>query len=62
MIVMSRSNQASVGAGRDLDEYLKLLHNQVSADEILTYDSLLERAAGAYARLAALVPANTSRK
>lgn len=55
-IIMSRSTEASVGVGRQMQEYRTLLRNQLNVDEILTYDDLLERAAGAYARLAALAP------
>ncbi len=56
MIVISRATQQSVGRGRKISEYLELLKNQLSVEEILTYDDLLQRAAGAYARLAALAP------
>jgi len=55
MILISRAREESVGRGRKVNEYLELVKNQLAVDEVLTYDHLLQRAEGAYARLAALV-------
>lgn len=54
MIVISRTTQRSYGEGRNIRKYKELLQAQFPTVEILTYDDLLERARGAYTRLASL--------
>jgi hypothetical protein len=51
MVVMSRSNVGSFGAGRNIADYKELLRVQYRGVDILTYDDLLERAQQAYLRL-----------
>ncbi|MFL6286542.1 MAG: Shedu anti-phage system protein SduA domain-containing protein [Pyrinomonadaceae bacterium] len=54
MIVISRTTQRSYGEGRNIRKYKELLQSQFPTVDILTYDELLERARGAYTRLAGL--------
>jgi hypothetical protein len=51
-IIISRDDALKHGA--DINRYLSLVRNTVAADEILTYDGLLNRARAAYVQLAAL--------
>lgn len=69
-IVISRSNAAAFGDGRDMSKYQEVLRTQYPEIDILTYDDLLERARTAYTQLASLglagrpsevVPVNSTR-
>jgi hypothetical protein len=54
MIVISRAHEMTFGEGRDIRRYMELVKNQFSADEVLLYDDLLDRAKQAYIRLSTL--------
>jgi hypothetical protein len=56
MIIISRSTETSLPGRADVRRHMQLLREQLRADEILTYDDLLQRARTALARLEGLSP------
>jgi len=53
-VVIGRAHLPQLG-GVDVDRYLAVVREQLAVDEVITYDDLLQRARGAYTRLAALI-------
>jgi hypothetical protein len=54
MLIIARTSDGVFGLGRDKNKYMQLAKGQSSADEIYTYDDLLERAKQAYTQLTCL--------
>jgi len=57
MIVISRASAETIGNAVDKDRYLSMIREQLSIDEVLTYDDLATRAQKAYGQLQELVVA-----
>jgi hypothetical protein len=54
MVVISRTSEKAVGAGRDFEAYLQLLNANYPGIEFYTYDDIVIRAREMYARLSSL--------
>ena len=58
-LIIGRETASSFRATEDPHQYLALVREQLSVDEVLTYDDLVHRARAAVAQLQALADAAT---
>lgn len=54
MVVIGRASEESIGAGRNTKRYMQMAGQQFAADELLSYDDLVDKAKQAYVRLQSL--------
>jgi hypothetical protein len=56
MLVISRATEASIGRGRDKQQYMELVKSMYATSEVYLYDDLVHRVKQALKQLASLIP------